>query len=146
MRLMFAIILTGSVLTASACGGTSPAAKAQALTVTGSVQTDGITWRDGARVGESCTPDAGTDDLTGAQVVVADDAGKTLAIGKVAEGKFTKTSTGAGLAIMKGPCSFGFKVANVPAGLAFYTVTVGSRGSQKISGSEIAQPLDLTLR
>jgi len=138
----------------SGCGGTSPssgsakpgaAATSQApLTVTGSVKADGITWRDGARAGESCTPSDGYDDLPGAQVVVADDSGKTLATGEMSQGTFTETAKDLG--VTKGPCSFAFSVPNVPAGLAFYTVSVGRRGSQKVSASEIAQPLDLTLR
>jgi hypothetical protein len=149
-KLTVLIVLVGSALTISGCGGSDAksggAATSKALTVTGSVKADGLTWRDGARQGESCTPTDGYADLPGAQIVVADDSGKTLATGEVSEGVFTETMEVDGVTSTKGPCSFAFKVPNVPAGLAFYTVTVGRRGSQKVSGSEIAQPLALTLR
>jgi len=143
------IVLTVATLTLSGCAGTSTpggAATTQApLTVTGSVKAQGFTPTAIAREGEICYPGNGYEDLPGAQVVVADDTGKTLATGEVADGKFISTQEGSGDS-SNHPCSFAFTVAKVPGGLAFYTVTIGRRGAQKVTGAEIAKPLNLTLR
>jgi hypothetical protein len=71
-----------------------------------------------------CTGTGGFSDLkTGAEVVISDDSGKTLAISSL-----TAPVTGD----VAGRCIFGFS-ADVPAGKHFYGVTVTHRGAVKFS-------------
>jgi hypothetical protein len=81
----------------------------------------------------TCEGTGGYSDIAaGAEVVVADDSGKTLAITDLTDG--TVTAEG---------CEF-FFTTTVPAGLGFYSVTVTHRGIIKYSEADIASP-SLTL-
>lgn len=78
--------------------------------------------------GERCTGQDGYDDIAaGAGVVVADDAGRTLALGRLAGGRLSGSSF---------YCVFRFRVS-VPAGLRFYGVTVSHRGTVKVAESDL---------
>jgi hypothetical protein len=83
-----------------------------------------------------CAPDTGYTDLPGAQVVVTDDAGHTLAVGHLDQGSYRDDE-----------CSFAFTVAGIPAGRKFYGITVSHRGTLTYTEAQLtAGPLDLSLR
>jgi hypothetical protein len=85
---------------------------------------------------DGCAPDTGYRDLPGAEVTVADESGRTLAVANLDRGTFTDDL-----------CSFAFTVTGVPAGRKFYQVTIGRRGTQTYTEAQLgAGPLDLTLR
>src|SRR2546430_16945343 len=63
---------------------------------------------------DGCAPDTGYRDLPGAEVTVADESGRTLAVANLDQGTFTDDL-----------CSFAFTVTDVPAGRKFYQVTIG---------------------
>jgi hypothetical protein len=76
---------------------------------------------------KTCTGSGGYSDIqAGAEVVISDDKGATLAI--------THLTGGGGLSIS---CVFSF-AAEVPAGKGFYGVTVSHRGTVKMSEAEVA--------
>lgn len=88
--------------------------------------------------GGQCAGGGGYDDMReGAQVVVTDSVGKTLAVGALGRG----THSGQYAQVV---CVFPFVIADVPSGVGPYSVEIGHRG--KISFTEIdASDLELTL-
>lgn len=90
-------------------------------------------WYGGA---VACHGSGGYDDIRqGAQIVVSDAAGKTLAIGSLGQGTATGTTT----------CVFPVKVHVKSGGGDFYAVEVSHRGRVQYTADEIRQPLHLTL-
>lgn len=90
--------------------------------------TDGINAHGRLSAGNPCTGGAnGYGDISeGAEVVISDDTGKTLAI----------TQLGAGTVTQGLDCQFLFS-ASVPAGKRFYGVTVTHRGTVKEAESDL---------
>jgi hypothetical protein len=77
--------------------------------------------------GQVCAPTDGYSDISaGAQVIVSDSSGKTLAIGSL-----QNPTAGSGT------CSYSFAVHNVPVGKKFYGVEVSHRGSVKESENDM---------
>jgi hypothetical protein len=77
---------------------------------------------------KTCTGSGGYSDIqAGAEVVISDDKGATLAI--------THLTGGGGLSVS---CVFSF-ATEVPAGKGFYGVTVPHRGTVKMSEAEVTQ-------
>lgn len=68
-----------------------------------------------------------TDIAEGTEVVISDDAGKTLSIGRLGAGSFNSD----------GACSFPFTMT-VPAGKRFY-ITVSHRGTVKMPEAEVTK-------
>lgn len=81
-----------------------------------------------ASLGQStCSGSGGYADLTaGAQVVISDDAGKTLTITRLDDGEPSSADD------PEGRCTFPFS-GTVPAGKGFYSITVTHRGAVKFS-------------
>lgn len=131
------------VLTLAGCGADKPVtpaapSKPVVFQVTGS-----ITLRPGDFIWSasppSCAGDGGYDDMkVGAQTVVSDAAGATLALGSIVEAKpeIGDSSTADG-------CTLRFLVLNVPSGQKFYGVEVSHRG--RVQYTEVDARRDLTL-
>lgn len=91
-----------------------------------------------------CAGTDGFDDVrTGAQVVVTDAGGATVAVGTLGEGLASyQTVNGESLAIS---CKFSFAIPDVPAGKGFYGVAVTHRGSMQYQEAQLREALQLTL-
>lgn len=82
-----------------------------------------------------CSPDTGYKDLPGAEVTVADEAGRTLAVAHLDQGTWVTDV-----------CSYAFTITGVPAGRKFYKLTIGRRGTLTYTEAQLsAGPLDLKL-
>jgi hypothetical protein len=91
---------------------------------------DGFTAVDGGH----CAGNGGYSDIsTGTQIVVTDDAGRTVAVGKLGEGNWINSY-----------CELPFAV-DVPAGSGFYGIEVSHRGRVQYSADQLSRPLTLTL-
>lgn len=150
------------LLALSACGGSAKASAPKSspptpITVTGSLVRDApaesaLTDQSSSvvQLGQSCELGTADSDLPGARVVIADDAGKTLGVGAMSQATFITLPRKDRAVGVDGPqngtCSMTFSVPGVTAGLRFYTVTVGKRGSIKVTGAELAKPLVLDLQ
>lgn len=89
----------------------------------------------------SCVGGRGFDDIRpGAQVVVADQAGTTLAIGALGTSKVTTGADG-----RLAGCTIAFAVPDVPAGGKFYRLSVGRRGGLQYTEQQLRTDLRLTL-
>ncbi|MEU4578946.1 hypothetical protein [Nonomuraea sp. NPDC023979] len=109
---------------------------APALTVDGSVTVRGEPPAVLTNNELSCTTGGGFDDIRqGAQVVVTDAAGKTIALGELSAGSW-KRNVG---------CIFLFNVEDVPAGEKFYGVEVSHRGRVQYTAGQLAEPLALDI-
>jgi hypothetical protein len=87
-----------------------------------------------------CSPDEGYRDIDGAQVVLSDDSGKTLAVGTMSGETPKAGETG------PGDCVFDFALAPVHLEPnTYYTVEVGRRGKLRYTGQQLTEPLSLTL-
>jgi hypothetical protein len=118
----------------SASSSSSTAALARVVGTVSLADPNG--WESGGdlSVGAACHGTGGFSDINGgAQVVVSDDAGKTLAITSLRGGKLTSGFQ----------CRFLFTV-QVPGGLGFYGVTVTHRGTLKESEADLGN-VSLTL-
>lgn len=77
---------------------------------------------------DACFGTGGFSDIAaGAQVTVTDQAGATIALGKLTTGR----------ARGEGGCSFGFYILDVPLGKGFYGVEVSHRGVIRFAESEV---------
>lgn len=134
-------VLAAVVLVLAGCGGDgssqapegeSSSPESETLNVSGSFTlTDYDTYFQGR-----CSGTGGYDDITrGAQVVVRDGDGKTLAIGELGQGRAEDSFT----------CAFPFRVESVPAGEAFYSLEVAHRGEVTYSADDIIGPIEMTL-
>lgn len=87
--------------------------------------------------GELCkTGSGGHSDLKeGAQVVISDAVGKTIAIGQLA----------AGVQDGVGGCRFTFRVTKVPGGQDFYGIEVTHRGRLQYTAEQMKKPIEMTL-
>ncbi|MDX3110160.1 hypothetical protein [Nonomuraea angiospora] len=84
----------------------------------------------------TCTTGGGYNDIRqGAQVVVTDAAGKTIALGQLGAGSW-KRDTG---------CIFLFTVADVPAGEKFYGIEVSHRGRVQYTAAQVSAPVELSI-
>lgn len=123
----------------------SAGGKAATFTAQGSVT---LTDDDGVFVngdangpGRECTGTGGFDDIkAGAQVVVKDADGTTLATGNLGEGA---TTNKANFADRYETCEFEFRVAGVPEGQSFYGVEVSHRGELQKTEAEMRDPQQL---
>lgn len=116
---------------------TTPAAKT--FVMNGSLQLRGTygQWP----LGQSCAGMGGFRDLVeGAQVVVTDKVGETVAIGKLATGTVRPDrATGA-----FNVCEFSFIIADVPE-LDFYGVEVSHRGRLQVTSADARRGVQLQL-
>lgn len=102
------------------------------ITITGNLL---LVDEDVKNAGAGCYGTGGYEDIEGgAQVVVSDAAGATLALGKL----------GAGQSVGAGECRFAIRVT-VPAGKGFYSIAVGRRPPLQYAEADLARPLTLGL-
>jgi hypothetical protein len=76
-----------------------------------------------------------TDIRGGAQIVVTDGEGKTLAIGRL----------GTGTAAKKALCLYGFTIEDVPGDADFYAIEVAHRGKVQYSRADLDKPIRLSV-
>lgn len=110
----------------------------------GSITVVGTEFQTGrgqdGKVDDDCYTWGGYADIAkGMEVLVKNGEGKTLAIGRLSGGKFTKVDT----AGYRKTCTFSFSVQNIPK-TEFYVVDAGRRGEKQYSFSEL-QELDWKL-
>ena len=148
IAVVFVLAGCSSSTTGSHTSGTSSQVAASTLTVTGSLALRGRIDFIGTGSGDilidaqgDCQGEAGFNDITaGAQVVVSDATGKTVALGSLAGGMYDKNATGIDI-----PCTFPFTVTGVPSGQSFYGVEIEHRGKQQYTAAQLASPVTLTL-
>lgn len=130
-RTIAAVVLAAALAACSSSAATPPAAPTShappthtapsTVALVGSMSlTTAESWTSGGHlnVGDRCRSEAGYDDIApGAEVVISDDAGRTLAI----------TQLGAGHISQGFNCRFPFRT-RVPAGKGFYGIEVTHRG------------------
>lgn len=91
----------------------------------------------GTQDGDECHTTGGFTDIeTGAQIVVTDDQGKTVAVGELGGGKVAAE----GLA-----CQFPFTIKDIPAGSKFYKVEISHRGGPQYTERQLRSGLDLSI-
>lgn len=109
------------------------------LTVSGTVTVTATTFTLGTN---TCAGAGGYDDIrNGAQVVVTDATGKTLALGELADGRPDGAHSRGGPNV----CRWTFTVDGVPAGETFYGIEVTHRGVVQYDAGRIQQPVALSL-
>lgn len=84
----------------------------------------------------------------GTDVVIKNNGGKVVGTAQLGDGPSSKLPPATGEDFTPGGCIWSTTVKGVPAGDDFYTVTVGSRGTQTYSRSDLDKDkwsLDLTL-
>jgi hypothetical protein len=146
MRRIFAVV---ALLPLAACGAKQapPAApsKPAVFQLTGSITLGpgDFIWNDNPL--ECAGKDGYGDMKVGAQAVVTDAAGATLALGSIVEAEPQITDPADdGSSIAEG-CKLRFRVLSVPAGQKFYGVEVSHRGRLQYTEAEARQELTLTL-
>jgi hypothetical protein len=125
----FALLSDGDKADATtSAGAEKPAGGDTTITVTGTIT-----------VKEICSQidDGGYSDMRqGADVVIKNESGTTIAIGALGSGHDN---------IPPGWCDFDFTVTDVPTDATFYEVEVGHRGALRYTLAELKQPLGLEL-
>lgn len=95
---------------------------------------------DNRRKGAGCVGQNGYEDIqTGAQVVIRDEAGKTVGIGKLDAGTMAT-----GLYATNAHCTFNFTISDIDSTADFLSVEVAKRGQIQFDRDQ-AQALVLTL-
>lgn len=95
-----------------------------------------VPW-DFAKEGQRCIAGGGYGDISGAQVVVSDSAGKTIATTQLQEAGILHLAGGAN-------CVYDFAVA-VPGGEKFYGIEVSHRGRLQYTPEQLKTDLALKL-
>lgn len=97
-------------------------------------------------IGNPCIPKAGYSDISdGAQVVVANASGETVAVGELGEGGLQNGPSGT--AFFQSVCEYPLTVSDIPVGSKFYSVHVGNtnRGEQTFTADQLKDGIALTL-
>lgn len=146
-RLVSSALVVPIFLAGCSAGGGSESASTPSepstLTVSGSITVVGSSFKDRAIKGDDCIATSGYDDIQqGFQLVLANDAGDTLALAELSEGTFVEDSE---RGVYNAPCSFGFEFVDVPDDEDFYTIEAGTRGSMKYERSDLDEPIELAL-
>jgi hypothetical protein len=132
-------ITAAALLALTTACGTSTAATPKNIDIHGTITVtrEGVTK---GSEGEPCRPDGGYSDIRpGAQVVITDPAGKTIAVGALGNGA-NRTRSASYLS----DCEFPFRVT-APAGHQFYGVEVSRRGRLQYAAERLREPVELTL-
>ena len=138
------------VLALAGCGASAPAATAPLtkatkkplpLLVRGtfSLSLPGFVWNPGV-----CTGTGGYDDIDAdTTVVVTDNAGTTVAIGKLGAGQPVRDPDDPSRAQT---CMYTFDIPNVPSGRHFYGIEVGHRGRVQFTEAQLGERVQLELK
>lgn len=98
------------------------------IVLTGSI---GFTNHEIDASGTTCSGAGGYSDIhPGADVIVQDGAGTTIALGRLGEGEWDRTEGN------NGTCTISFSVGDVPD-TDFYTITIGNRDGLLMSRSDL---------
>lgn len=89
-----------------------------------------VCWTDGNAPAFG-SPSPYDDVKAGAQVVITDASGKTLALGKLGDG------TAVGASSETADCRFDFTIYDVPGGSSFYGIKVGTEQSQQFPAAAL---------
>jgi hypothetical protein len=110
------------------------------------LQLGGFTWGEAGDSDLRCHGYQGFDDIqSGAQVIVRDSAGTTVATGTLDQGKAENiVDSGQGFK-QATTCALPFTVNGVPAGKNFYSVEVSHRGQQQYNEQQMHSPISLSL-
>lgn len=94
----------------------------------------------------ACWGSGGYGDLkTGAQVVVTDAAGATIAVGSIIKSNPGTSWVEETDTYRADSCTLDFRVADVPPGKGFYGVEVTHRGQVQYAENDLLRPLVLTI-
>jgi len=94
------------------------------------------------RLNGPCLAAAGLDDIrAGADVVVTDSSGKTIALGQLESGRLVADAEQPNA----GWCSFHFNVEDVPTDEQFYSLVVGSRDPKNLTREDLEGTIELQL-
>jgi hypothetical protein len=110
------------------------------------LQRGGFIWGEAGDADLRCHGWQGFDDIqSGAQVIVRDSAGTTVATGSLDQGKAENiVDSGQGFKHAT-TCALSFTVNGVPAGKKFYSVEVSHRGQQQYNEDRMHSPISLSL-
>ena len=151
-----AAVLVLASLTLAGCAGTATAeptktrAPVESFIAEGTVSTapnpsyfpPGV---ESHTIGDLCEPTDGYDDVAlGSQVIISDDAGKTVGVGELTAGVLTGPDDIE--SILDATCVFTFRV-DVKSTSDFYGVQVGNdeRGDVKYKKSDLTAGVDMTI-
>ncbi|MGW6503003.1 hypothetical protein [Nonomuraea angiospora] len=137
MRSAPAALALAAVFLAAGCGSAP-------ITVTGTIAAPGGFTNGGLAggPGQLCAMGGGYSDIrAGAQVVVTDDAGKTIAVGQLEPGKILLPRADAW---GTRSCVFPFTV-QAPGGYRFYGIEVTHRGVVRYTAEQLRQPVEMSL-
>ncbi|BDZ59859.1 hypothetical protein GCM10025872_35160 [Barrientosiimonas endolithica] len=131
MRASAGLVAASILVTASGCGSGDEVKDASTTSsVSGSVFLTWNSW-NGPLEGRGCYGDGPYDDVReGAQIVIADEVGATLALGALGPGT-------AGMIRGQRQCRFDFSVASVPTNREFYRLKIGPRDAPQFSAAEL---------
>jgi hypothetical protein len=129
---MISVIVGAVLVVALGAAGALWAFTPSGIAVTGTLE---LSHRDG--LGGFCAQAmTGFDDIHGgAQVVITDGDGKTLAVGRLADGRRVAPTV----------CAYDFAVDGVPDGEDFYGVEVSHRGKVQYPRADLDKPLRLSV-
>ena len=128
-------VLRPNAATTPSAPATSAAPPAQVL-VSGRLFLRVINPDEWDTLEEPCAGEGGYSDIDlGAQVIVTDPAGKTVAVGELSLGQVSGENF---------ECRFYFSVY-APAGLGFYGIAIGNRKPHQVAEKDLAPFVDLTL-
>jgi hypothetical protein len=110
------------------------------------LQLGGFTWGEAGDSDLRCHGYQGFADIQpGAQVVVRDSHGATVAIGSLAQGTAENIEDSGSGFKRATTCALPFTVDGVPAGKGFYSVEVSHRGQMPYSEDAMHSPISLSL-
>lgn len=143
---LIAVVGAAVILAIAGCGGDAEpetaAAKpaAEALTVSGklTLKLPNFEWNPGTCTGRNALANV----AQGAEVVVTDNAGTTVGLGKLGPGEPTLNPADQTRAES---CAFMFAVGDVLAGKGFYGVEVAGHGRVQFPEAQLGERVDLEL-
>jgi hypothetical protein len=154
MKRRLASLVVLSVLAATGCGGEGPRSEPDVVPTSSTADTFQVvgrlslslpdfTWNEDPL---SCAGSGGYNDLAlGAQVVVSDPAGTTVAVGSVIEAIPIVERDDDTAEYRASACTLRFVVSGVPTGKTFYGVEVSHRGRLQYPEAEARKELELTI-
>lgn len=106
------------------------------------IDTDAILADPNRHLNGPCLAAPGLDDIrAGADVVVQDSSGKTIALGQLETGSLVGDAEHPNA----GWCMFHFNVPNVPTDQQFYSVIVGSRKPKPLTREDLEGTIELQI-